>query len=161
MNHSNGTFVAVKFKKEVAHILNAYCINFNIPNRLDMDDYHSSIIYSRVPLKNVPESRDLDTHWIAKPIRFDVFTSTRLGTKTNCLVLIIDCPEMNARHHFLKHYENASHDWPTYNAHITLSYDIGDFDVRTLRPIDNVLGKIAIVKEFSMELKNHNKVITD
>jgi hypothetical protein len=153
MNNNNGTFVAVKFREDSKEALAKYASDSGIPNPLSPDEYHSTIVYSRNPLA-VEKQTVFDAHWIGKPIGFDVFQSSwDDGSKTNCLVLKYLCVEMDTRHEYLKSL-GATHDFPTYNAHITLSYDIGDYDISTLQSIETVLPEIYIVQEYSEVLKN-------
>jgi hypothetical protein len=158
MPKSNGTFVAVKFAKEVTDALEAYCMRNNVPNPIQPSDFHSTVVCSRRRLKNVALLRDIHPGWIATPIGFDVFdTRHEDGSTTKCLVLKIDCPEMYARHNFFRQFEKASHDFPSYIPHITLSYDIGDYDISGIEDIRTVLPQIAIVSEYSEELKDHDR----
>jgi len=154
MKHNNGTFVAVRFHEETVAKLVGFGVANAVPNLIDQAEYHSTIAYSRKHLPNVPKQRDITPGWIARPIGFDVF-STKSGT--NCLVLKIDCPEAIGRHNFLRNWEGASHDFPTYIPHITLSYDIGDYDVSILKDISVALPEIVIVQEYCQELKDHDR----
>jgi hypothetical protein len=160
MNHSNGTFVAVRFSEETISTLGYMAQFYSVPNPIDLSELHSTVVYSRKPLKNVPPQRELLSPWIAKPIGFDVFETRNdmygTGSPTRCLVLKIDCPEMHARHNFLRKWEGASHDFPSYQPHITLSYDIGDYDIRRLDAM-TILPEILIVQEYSQELKDHDR----
>jgi hypothetical protein len=149
MKHNNGTFVAVRFHEEtVAKLIEFGMVNA-VPNLIDPAEYHSTVAYSRKYLPNVPEQRNISPNWIARPIGFDVFF-TKQGAK--CLVLKIDCPDMVGRHRFLRHWEGASHDFPSYNPHITFSYDIGDYDLSRLPSIVDALPEILIVQEYCQEL---------
>lgn len=156
MNHSNGTFVAVRFKEEDVAALFGFGLANMVPNMIDQADYHSTIVYSRKPLLNVPLQRDISPYWIAKPIGFDVFDTRAAadGIVTKCLVLKLDCPDMVGRHNFLRRWEGASHGFPSYNPHITLSYDIGDYDISKLEAVNTFLPEIVIVQEYCQELKD-------
>lgn len=156
MNHSNGTFVAVRFVEEAIGALMAFGTANGIPNMLSADDYHSTIVYSRRPLKNVDGQRNIFPHWAAKPIGFDVFETRGINgaPSTKCLVLKISSPDMLGRHEFFRRWEGASHDFPSYIPHITLSYDIGDYDITKLSDIATVLPEISISQEYSEELKD-------
>lgn len=124
-----------------------------LPNPLDSNEYHSTVVYSRnhieFPVKEIP----LNT-WYAYPIGFDVFEGEKDGKLTNCCVLKIESYFMTRRHQELRRYFNATHDFPDYKPHVTLSYDIGDFDVTKLRDIEVILPKLYIVAEYNEELKD-------
>ena len=157
MKHNNGTFVAVKFREDVVEILDRYAIANGVPNRIPKDDYHSTVAYSRTPLNNVPDDRILTPSWIGYPLAFDIFESVGYTTGvpgTKCLVLKYQCSSVLARHNYLKQYANATHDFPSFLPHITLSYDIGDYDITQLSSINEVLPEIIIVQEYSQELKH-------
>lgn len=157
MNQNNGTFVAVRFHEETVAKLIGFGVANAIPNLIDPAEYHSTVVYSRKHLPNVPERRVLTPSWIARPIGFDVFSTRNGDMSTNCLVLKLDCPEMIGRHNYLRKWEGASHDFPTYNPHITFSYDIGDYDLSKLPRIDVALPEILIVQEYCKELKDHDR----
>lgn len=155
LHHSNGTFVAVRFAEETTQALNGLSNIFNIPNPIA--EYHSTVVYSRKPLKNISAIRDLDPVWIAKSIGFDIFDTNVTGIITKCLVLKINCLEIMERHIYFREVEGASHDFPTYIPHITLSYDIGDYDISKLQNIDFILPHLIIAQEYSEELKDEDR----
>lgn len=156
MNHSNGTFVAVRFDEETVVKLFTFGMMNMVPNMINARDFHSTIVYSRKPLLNVPRQRDISPSWIAKPIGFDIFDTRASadGIVTKCLVLKLESADMLGRHNFLRRWEGASHGFPSYNPHITLSYDIGDYDISKLKAIDTLLPQIVIVQEYCEELKD-------
>jgi hypothetical protein len=147
----NGTFVAVKFSEEITRILHQYVIDNNVPNYVKPLDYHSTIVYSKKTLKNVLSQRKIE--WAGKPIGLDIFSAKNNGITTKCLVLKFESTEMNNRHMYLKQYANATHDFPSYIPHITLSYDIGNLDIDKLSNIHEVLQNINIIQEYSTKLK--------
>lgn len=61
---------------------------------------------------------------------------------------------LSDRHYMLREQFDATHDFEEYIPHITLSYDIGDFDVSKLPDIRAVLPDLYIVSEFNEELKD-------
>ena len=76
------------------------------------------------------------------PGEFDVWeTSPTQGAKTRCLILKIDCPELVARHKELMDEHEATYDYPVYQPHITLSYDIGDLDINDLPDVKKTIPK--------------------
>jgi hypothetical protein len=154
--NNNGTFVAVRFREDTRQLLYAYALMNGIPNPLDPSEYHSTVVYSRNPILFLEPERELIPLRYATPLAFDVFEGVVDGRKGNCCVLKIDSEYMTARHKFLRKYHNATHDFPDYNPHVTLSYDIGDFDVSKLQDINVILPKLYIVSEFNEELEEVN-----
>ena len=158
-NNSNGTFVAVRFAEESIEALIKFAEYYEVPNLLEPKDYHCTVVYSRKPLNNVPIEKPIEPQWIAYPVCFDVFLSRsdmNEGPDSRCLVLVIYSEEMNERHTHLREVEGASHDYPSYIPHITLSYDIGDYDISKLGGVD-CLPQIQIVREYSEELKDEDR----
>jgi hypothetical protein len=154
MNNNNGTFVAVRFREDTVRLIHEYTLMNGIPNPLDPSEYHSTIVYSRNPLLFLKPEHELVPVRHATPIAFDVFEGVVNGKKGNCCVLKIDSQYMTSRHEYLRMYHNATHDFPSYKPHVTLSYDIGDFDVSKLRDISVILPKLYIVSEFNEELED-------
>jgi hypothetical protein len=154
MNKNNGTYVAVKFREDTKQVLYQYALMNGIPNPLEPEEYHSTIVYSRNSISFSTAERDLDPIWTAVPLAFDVFEGVVDDRPGNCCVLKIKSFKMNMRHFELRKHFNATHDFPTYETHVTLSYDIGDFDVSKLRDIEVILPKLYITTEFNEELKD-------
>ena len=83
---------------------------------------HATQVYSRKPVDLKP--------------RHDTVIAKRhvglLGDK-GAVVLHFDSPEMQARHKEAM-AAGASHDWPTFQTHVTLSYDAGGKDLSSIEP---------------------------
>lgn len=98
-----------------------------VPNLHQRDKYHCTLIYSREPCKTPKPRKNLLVP--VSPEKWHVF-KTRDGK--NCLVLKLSSSAMNLRHKQLMKDLEASYDFPDYLPHITVSYDIGDFDYSQL-----------------------------
>jgi hypothetical protein len=156
MNQSNGTFVAVRFAEKTMEELEVFAKMIGVPNPIPRSDYHCTVIYSRKPLINVVPEKSILPFWFAEPLGFDVFdTRSSDGSTTKCLVLKISSDEMHERHTYFREVEGASHDFDSYIPHITLSYDIGDYDISVLGCVE--LPRICIVQEYSEELKDEDR----
>jgi hypothetical protein len=123
-----------------------------IPNMLDKEKLHSTLLYSRKHCPNYEPAEQVS--YIGKPLHFEVWkTQDPNGTgKTRCLVLRFDCPELVERHNMLRKEHGATHDYPEYNPHITLSYDIGRSDEKLFPDVQKHLGLIKMVQEYSEDL---------
>lgn len=150
LNLSKGTYVGVRFSRKTLDLLEQYNKDNNIPNALKPAKMHSTVLYSRKFCPNYIAPGILNAPVIARPGKFDVFTSTSSdGTVSRCLVVKIDSPYLQLRHTTLMHEHSATFDYPVYTPHITLSYDIGDMDISALPPL---YGDIEIVEEYGMDL---------
>jgi hypothetical protein len=127
--NEKGTYAAVRFEGTEEKV--KYLKNTGIPNV--NEDLHCTILYSR---KYCPNYKPLDMtdgyyyeEAIAYPDHLDIFKDKE---GKNCLVLILRSNWIVKRHKDLMKEHNATYDFPEYNPHITLSYDIGDFDYKDI-----------------------------
>lgn len=118
-----GTYSGGKFSKLVLEQLKKFYIKNNIPNK--NKNLHVTILFSR---KNLPDYKAPGkVSYSAKASNFHVFEE-----KTKVLVLLLDSKELKKRHKELMDKHNGTYDFPEYIPHITLSYDIGDYDWESL-----------------------------
>lgn len=99
----------------------------DIPKPIPNDKMHCTLIYSRTPTV-IPQVQN-QRLYKATIEKFDVF-NTRDGKR--CLVAKLNSVDLQVRHNELMTDLEASYDFPNYLPHITLSYDIGDFDIEPL-----------------------------
>lgn len=102
--------------------LHAWAAEAGIKNLVPPEEMHVTQVYSRTPVALAPRR---DTVIAKRDLR-------RLGDK-GAVVLHFDSPELAARHKEAM-AAGASHDWPSYVAHVTLSYDAGDADLSKIDP---------------------------
>lgn len=137
-----GTYAALLLTDNTKSALDDFCIRHSVPNKCQ--DYHTTIMYSR---KHHPDFSPIpDAIHYGTPIAFDVFTDRR--TDKNCLVLKYRSLSIEKRHYDLKNRFGATWDFDTFEPHITLSYDIGDFDVSKLSVADIKIHLIEFSKEY-------------
>ncbi len=149
-----GTYAGVRFCDNTKDAIQAYMDENNIPNMLDKEKLHSTLLYSR---KHCPDYTPAgNVSMVGVPKEFDVWNTQApegSGKDTSrALVLKYECPELEQRHMSLRKEHGATHDFPDYTPHITLSYDIGDTDVDQLPDISKFLSQINIVKEYGEDL---------
>ena len=131
----DGTYVAVKFDETTLKFIAEYQSRNGIPNPVSQEEIHSTIVYSRTPIIWTPaENLDIEVDTTDSIIEiWDTHDSTR------CLVW-----------HYYSAYQHrrfkeamakgATYDFPEYKCHITLSYDVGDFDESQLfKPAFNIV----------------------
>jgi hypothetical protein len=144
-SHPNGTYMSAKLSRKSQKLLDKWVSVHNIPNAADPKQYHSTIIYSR---KGVPDVKEYD---VKLPIKAKVkewkIFPTQTGAKA--LVAIMDSPELDNHHKTIREKYGATHDYPDFHAHVTVSYDYGngpapkdipdlelEYDSTELKPLD-------------------------
>jgi 2'-5' RNA ligase len=99
------------------------CKLLEIPNTLTKDKVHTTLIYSTKHVEGVEvNAEEVYNAFISK---LDIFTSS---TGNKCLVAILECGKMVSRHKELMKKYGFTYDYPEYIPHVTLSYDIKDWD---------------------------------
>ena len=139
-----GTYVGARFDEDTKTAVADFQDGASIPNALDPEKLHVTIAYSRVELPDFEVQDQVD--WNGTFEAFDIFPGE---DGTRCLVLLFTCPELSAE--WQKAMDmGATWDYDGYHPHITLSYDVGDFDITKLPDYD---GPIRIVEEYKEPLK--------
>ena len=129
-----GTYAGVKFKTASINNVETYIKNNKIPNPVPGDKLHTTLLYSRKHCPNYKPLTTYDAPLIGTPTEFDVWESQadNDGKKSRCLVLEYDCKGLDDRHSELMKEHDATYDYDEYKTHITLSYDVGDMDIKDL-----------------------------
>lgn len=130
-NHdqSSGLYVAAYFDDETNQRIAKYLSDNNIPNPIKSPGFHTTIVYSKVPVDNFEPNHSID-------LNVDTKDSTIEGWDTpsgkRCLVWHYESTYLQVR--FAEAMDaGATYDYDEYKPHISLSYDIGpDFDVTKL-----------------------------
>lgn len=124
-----GTYAAVRFEDSEEKV--KYLKQIEIPNV--NEDLHCTILYSRKNCPNYVPMNMTDGEFydeaIAYPDHLDIFKDKE-GRK--CLVLILRSGWIINRHKDLMKEHNATYDYDEFIPHVTLSYDIGDFDYKNI-----------------------------
>lgn len=141
----DGTFVGVKISKKSKDDLIKLAESLDVPNILDKKDLHVTVIYSKKYLPNFKPLGKLDKSIIAKPTKFSIF-----GESSNCLVVELSCKDLVNRNKQIVKLHGATSDYDSYECHITLSYDVDDFDIKKLNP--KSVKSIEIVEEYMENL---------
>mgnify|MGYP001608310323 CR=1 FL=1 len=146
--NNKGTYVAVKFDTDTKNRIYDFVKKHKISNPLDKSKYHTTIIYSKKHAPDLKATGDLDEPWIGKPTKLEIF-KTQDGV--SALVLIFKCPEIDKRHKEIMDEHKTTYDYPEYNSHITLSYDCGDFDIKSIKDLTSI-GEIHAIHEYIEDL---------
>lgn len=101
-------------------------------DRVPVKDLHATITYSSAPIENPTDvvSRAMPVSGVGD--QFHVF-ETR--DEKRCLVLKLTSLDLRALHVLIKKKFGASHDFPTFEPHVTLCYDMPEgFKVPETKP---------------------------
>lgn len=134
--HKNGTYISVKPDKQSKDALRDWAVTNKIPNPLDVKDMHCTVIYSR---KGIPEAKhyDMELPINAKTSGLKIF---KQQNGKNCLVTVVKSKDLSAHHETIMDKYGATYDFDTYIPHITLSYDIGDLDLKNYKlPVMDII----------------------
>lgn len=142
-----GVYVAVKFTQAAAEDISIFCQENNIPNPIPEKEIHSTLIYStkydNIVINDVGE--DLGN---AEPKKFHIFETQ---DNKRALVIILKSEYLTIRHKELMEKYNLTYDFDEYIPHITLSYDIEDFDISKLN-IKDLPSNFTINTEYKEDL---------
>ena len=150
---TKGTYAGVIFSQKTVQALEKYMLDNKIPNPLSSKKLHSTVLYSRKYLPNYKPLGLINPPWIGKFKHFNVFQGRPKkegDPSTNCLVMEYECLEQTQRFNELMKEHDATYDYDDYKTHVTLSYNIGDFEYQKLPPID---FDIEITEEYERELQ--------
>jgi len=135
-----GTYAAVKYEATTCAIVAEWCKINNIPNPVDVDKMHSTLIYSRVKIpteyqKDLDEIELRSRGWRFLPDEFKLMpTSSDKGAVKEVLVLTLKAPELIQMHDDLCR-KGATHDFDDFIPHVTLSYKVPtDFNLALTPP---------------------------
>lgn len=133
-------FVGVRVDLKSSKILSKVSKDFGIPNPLPASKHHVTLLYSNKAIKEpILYNHVISTAYFDK---FDIF-ETKEGKR--CLVVKLNSLDLQRRHKELMSQTGASYDFSHYLPHITLSYDIGDFDISILY---TNMSKIYLEQEY-------------
>jgi 2'-5' RNA ligase len=128
--HANGTYAELIPDPATRAMLNNLANKLGITNITPHDKFHTTLIYSRRPC---PKMQDLDGTPFPHSARIIGLRTWDTQQGTRCLVALVDCPELIRLHQDLRDKHGATHDFPDFQPHFTLSYDCSDREL-TLPP---------------------------
>lgn len=117
--HSSGTYACLELSEESSKLLHDWCMN-TLGKSVDPNDYHCTVMYSRVSVPNAYEIV-ANTPIIACPSGFEIFPTQ---TGDDVLVLRIESEEIQ-KLYFQTRQLGATYDYDTYKPHITLASGVG------------------------------------
>lgn len=126
----NGTYVSVRYDSETNQRLADFANELSVPNALPPGKYHTTIVYSRRPIPWILAIPGDDAR--VEFAGWDLFPSHRKADE-QCLVMLLKSDYLQSRFNLAMDM-GATFDFPVYTPHITISYDVGDFDTEKLSP---------------------------
>lgn len=143
----DGTFVGVKFLPADAQKLESFSIENQVPNPNPATKMHITLLFSTNPIPDYKPYGQYKSGLTATPKDVKIWGED----EEKVLVLILESPQLVKRHQYLmKKHPNAKWDFPEYIPHVTLSYDVGDFDPKVLDI--SKLGKLTLVEEYGEDI---------
>lgn len=123
-----GTYGQVMFTDATRKKLHEFAKKHDIPNPLEPDEFHTTVIYSREPVKFYKPH-----NFRSCPITVDrkTFAWDMFGDTKNTLVLKFESYFLNWRHYAARAL-GATYDFPEYIPHVSLSYGAEGFDPKNL-----------------------------
>lgn len=129
------TYVAIKPDLDSIETLIELAEIIQLPSSMMVaeNELHATVCYSRTPIADPTKTVQgwLPIH--AKGDEFTVFKTRDQGK--NCLVLKLSSVPLRGLHVLLKKGYGASHDFPTFEAHVTLCYDTPDYVIKNAESI--------------------------
>ena len=147
-----GTYAAVTFSESTVASLADLQEKLEIPNPLDSSDFHSTLLYSRVPLPNYVAQGELSPVVTSDTEDFTLQIWPSNGGEKNVLVLTYPCEWLSNRWESVMKEHGATWDFPDFTPHVTLSYDVGDWKPKEQIVQFTSKKPIAIVNEYSKPL---------
>ena len=142
-----GTYAGFKLDDASKQKILDFQEQYDIPNPVPADDLHATLLFSRNHLPEYAPSGNLSPGYVGIPNGFDVWN--------DALVMKIDSEQMSNRHNeLMATHNNATWDHPSYNPHVTMSYDIGGVDASALDPqgLNWDSGDLTFNDEYGEEL---------
>jgi len=122
-----GTYAGIRFSWDTIKDLIWFIKTHKIPSTMGVDDFHSTLLFSRKHLPNYVPLGPIEEQAVFKG--FDVWPNK---DGENALVMEVESQWMTDRHQELMDAHGATYDFDEYKPHVTLSYNVGDFDITTL-----------------------------
>lgn len=138
-NNGKGDYIAFAASESTKNKIEEWLKNNNLEvDNKTINNAHMTIIYSSG--KSLPDNigrGNIDPIIIkADDIKLDLFDNAG-NAHYKSLVLIYDCDQASMRHKDIRKEYGATHDYPNFLPHLTVSYKTEkDLDLKKLKPID-------------------------
>jgi hypothetical protein len=115
MEIAQGTYASLLLDPECAAQLYAFAQENGLPDLVEADDYHCTVIYSHQPCPDVAQE-DFNLPCKGTPKGYKL-----LGTDNMVLVLELECSNAVHLHELFMQQYGATHDYDSYIPHVTLT----------------------------------------
>lgn len=147
-----GCYIAVKYNPFSVNKIKQIAEKYQVPNIIPLDKFHTTLIYSTKGAENVEVYED--TEYVVLADKLDIWQSK---SGENCLVLKVDCKQLVDRNEELMDKYQFISDYDEYKPHVTLSYDIGDWDMiaemQSYLNNNKIYNMLLTAGEYQEELK--------
>lgn len=153
ISENNGTYAGIRFSEKTKDDIMRYIDEAGIPNPIEREDLHCTLLYSRKYLSSYDAYGEIDPLIKGQVVNLETWPHNKgEENETTCLVMTFKCKPLEMRQKYLVDNYGATFDYDEYKPHITLSYDVGNLNVNDLPDINDYLGDIEIVEEYSEDL---------
>lgn len=145
---TEGLYVAAKFSELTLDAIEALQRELKVPNPVPREKIHSTICYSRV---KIPYKISSGSFEVAMSGELEVWDHG----ETPVLVFKLNSEYLKCRHQYARAL-GATHDFPDYTPHITLSYNVGMLKysgIHALRVVLDYEYKEPLKLDWADELK--------
>lgn len=131
-NIEPGLYCAAFFDDATTARIGEYLRTHKVPNPVAEPSLHTTIVYSRVPVRGFEAIHTLNVEVNTTYSNLEIWETAQ----GNTLVLHYFSPYLFIRFQDAMSH-GATYDFEEYKPHVTLSYDVGpDFDLKSLPPIN-------------------------
>src|SRR5690554_274481 len=106
-----GTYVGLHFDEHSKKMVEKIVNDERIPNPIDYEKIHTTLVYSKKPLPDFEAEGDLEEPIEAEIDEFEIFKSKE---GNNVLVAKLKCPNCTERHQNAREQHGATHDYDEY-----------------------------------------------
>lgn len=141
---SDGVYIGIRFENTVEVLKDFFeeLKKLGIKNIIAFEKIHTTLIYSS---KNPDSEIKIGEDLLGVKAKFSKFHVFDTADNKKALVLKLNCKALIDKHKKLMKEHDLSYDYDEYIPHITVSYDIGDFDLSKIKDIK--LPKDLSIKE--------------
>lgn len=140
---NTGIYIAVKYSDNTEKALLNIQNKYEVPN--PNTEFHTTLIYSEVGDIPIPEDYDLTEYTGIIDVSSEIWDTDDGRT----LVLVFKHDYLEEYHNKLMEKYGYEFSYDKYKPHITLSYDIGDLDIKINEqiPIEIINGYYSPIEE--------------
>lgn len=144
----DGTFAGLRFYNQDAQRLAQFALDNEIPNPEPAEKLHVTLLFSRTPVPDYEPWGLLKKGMYATPLEARIFGDEE---DDRALVIVLDSPDIVKRHkQLMSQHKEATYDHDEYIPHVTLSYNCGNFDPKTLDV--SSLSMLTLVEEYGDDI---------